>query len=63
MFSGPSFSVSFVHRLFLISGQFGLQVTVIRRSGFDPRVGLGLCMNNLTSVVISVGQLGSLRSN
>jgi len=55
VFSGRSFAVSFVHRLFLISGHFGLQVTVIKRSGFDARVGLGICMNNLTSVVTWTG--------
>jgi len=40
-----------MHLLFLISGQFGLQVIVIKRSDFDPRVGLGLCMNDFTNVV------------
>jgi len=48
VFSGRSFAISFVHRLVLISG---LQMNVIKKSDFDPRVGLGLCMNNLTNVV------------
>ena len=32
VFSGRSFAVSFVHRLFSIAGQFGLKVTVMKRS-------------------------------